>query len=113
MKRPRDLLGERVLTLQASPLEMSPPDALAAAQHLSQFAEHRAGRGPVVDLPTRDFRQEILEEIADGRNYACWLHEQRAEDGDEEACERAQRVLAHLLAAYAEAVQLPRSGSAG
>lgn len=53
---------------------------------LIAFSEHRADKGPVRALPTRDFRTEMLEEFADARNYACWELQQlrmRADDGDD------------------------------
>jgi hypothetical protein len=42
------------------------------ASELNRFAQLRAGDGPVRELATRDFTRELLEELADARNYSVW-----------------------------------------
>lgn len=77
----RDLHFERERTAEAaSALTAVRPDRLI------EFAELRAGHGPVRDIETRDFGRELLEELADARNYATWWARQLAlwppEDAD-------------------------------
>lgn len=43
---------------------------------LDAFARARTLPGPVRDHATRDLRLEVLEELADGRNYIVWSLEQ-------------------------------------
>jgi hypothetical protein len=69
---PRDIGFERRWTaLAASTVH-------ADGTRLSDFAEARAGRGPVRDISTRNFAREVLEELADARNYLVWWIEQLA-----------------------------------
>lgn len=45
---------------------------------LNDFAEQRAGHAIVRDLKARDFATEVLEELADARNYLAWWDQQIA-----------------------------------
>lgn len=58
--RKRDLKLERRLT------------ATFADEALGSFAESRTLAGPVNNLHGRDFPLEVMEELADARNYAVW-----------------------------------------
>lgn len=66
----RDLAFERRWT------ELAAESAHVDAEHLTSFAEQRAGTSPVRDQATRNFGREVLEELADARNYLCWFAEQ-------------------------------------
>jgi len=72
---------------------------------LSRFAHHRAHPGPV-RVGDRDFLLEIAEELADARNYCCWLVQKLLPDvmaGDVAAAEdygRAMSTLQHLTRAW-------------
>jgi hypothetical protein len=63
----RDLPFERTLTEQAAEA------GSVGSAVLIHFAEERAGAGPVRDPDARDFPLEVLEELADARNYLVWL----------------------------------------
>ena len=45
---------------------------------LIALAQMRAGDKPVRGLASRNFRLEVIEELADAVNYLCWLDDQRA-----------------------------------
>ncbi len=63
----RDLRFERAFTMQAAEA-----GGVGFAE-LIRFAEQRAGDEPVRDPGGRDFVLEVLEELADARNYLVWL----------------------------------------
>ena len=67
----RDLEFERERTTEAARALTA-----VAPERLITFAELRAGSAPVRDLETRDFGREVLEELADARNYAVWWQRQ-------------------------------------
>jgi hypothetical protein len=48
---------------------------------LNAFATARKMVGPVSEHLTRDFRQEVAEELADSRNYLVWWLEQERHHG--------------------------------
>jgi hypothetical protein len=89
----RDLVVERALTSAAG------NDQPVAALELSEFAEDRAGTGPVVDVEQRDFALEALEELADARNYLVWLARLHA---GHPATVRLVDAIGALVHAYAE-----------
>jgi hypothetical protein len=60
----RDVAFERRETVLAA--GRAPSAALIA------FAEERAGTSDVRDVHRRDFGREVLEELADCRNYLVW-----------------------------------------
>lgn len=68
---PRNLELERQRTMEPAALlfELRPIT-------LCRLAELRAGSGPVVDIETREFDREVLEELADARNYIVWRLQQ-------------------------------------
>lgn len=99
----RDTALERELTLEAGGLA----GCRGAAEQLAMFAEGRAGTGPVLDLHVRDFRRELLEEIADGRNYAIWDWLQALELQADDGGTHALQTLVHLTAAFGVALQIP------
>lgn len=65
----RDLALERQRTIDAVATADMP---VLYPESLSAFSEERAGRRGVDDLMFRDFLLELLEELADGRNYLVW-----------------------------------------
>lgn len=102
----RDLKFERdYTTLAGQAAGYMPQDGLdhRVVESLSRFANDRAHAGPVF---RRDFRLELAEEIADGRNYAVWGVQELLVDvmagdpiaGDEYA--RLLGALTHLLRAW-------------
>lgn len=72
----RDVPLERRLTVDAA------ATAGVDAAYLITFAETRAGLAPVRDPDGRDFVRELLEELADARNYVCWALEQVGRGAD-------------------------------
>lgn len=68
----RDLGRERDLTARAADTQNVKADVLNA------FAELRAGDGPVRERALRDFGLEVVEELADARNYCVWWLDQIA-----------------------------------
>jgi alkylation response protein AidB-like acyl-CoA dehydrogenase len=68
--QPRDVMFERRWTALAA------ASARIDDDRLSSFAEQRAGDAPVRDLETRNFAREVLEELADARNYLVWWSQQ-------------------------------------
>ena len=67
----RDGERERLLGLRAS----KKPEF---TEGLVAFAQQRAGTTEVRNLSSRNFRKEILEEVADAFNYLCWLDDQKS-----------------------------------
>lgn len=65
----RDLTFERMFTAEAGASVRMPVEELIV------FSERRSP-GPIRDLPTRDFGREVLEELADSRNYLGWMAQQ-------------------------------------
>lgn len=72
MNAPRNLALERQWTAEAARVGGTTSEAL------STMAERRAGPGSVSDIDMRNFGHEVLEEIADARNYLVWWLEQVA-----------------------------------
>lgn len=72
----RDLAFESMWTMMAAATVSVDPERLIA------FAEQRAGDGPVRDMATRDFGREVIEELADARNYLVWMAAQLAGSDD-------------------------------
>jgi hypothetical protein len=77
--RPRDLAFERVLTAQAAEA------GRVGSSVLIHFAEERAGAGHVRGAESRDFALEILEELADARNYGVWAAAQEMSRSDSDS----------------------------
>ena len=103
----RDLQHERQLTTEAAASVSARPPA-----RLNEFAEIRsAPYGPVVhDITGRDFSREIVEELADARNYACWWiqqlgHVQVDEHLAGELTTAIARTLASTAVAFAHATE--------
>lgn len=101
---PRDIGFERRWTALAA------ASVHADGARLSDFAEARAGRGPVRDLAMRQFAREVLEELADARNYLVWWVEQviAAGEHDElsgEITEAIGQALAAVALAYEHATR--------
>jgi hypothetical protein len=92
----RDTAFERAWTTQAA------ETVHVDAEGLNDFAELRAGDGPVRDLETRDFGREIVEELADARNYLTWraLQEMHRLEADGELTEMVAHALAAVTLAY-------------
>lgn len=101
----RDLARERAVTDDAAL-----PRLVAIAGRLSDFAEQRAGDGPVVDAEDRDFALEVLEELADARNYLVWWIDRfAAADG---AAASARAALAAVVVAYSAVLDAQQLGRA-
>lgn len=99
---PRDFAFERSWTEQAA------ASAGATSDRLIAFAELRAGDGPVRDAAARNFGREVVEELADARNYLVWWAEQvvRSASLDELAGELSEAIgecLAAVSVAYEKA----------
>lgn len=65
-------MGARDLAFERAWTEGAGAAARVGVVELVRFAELRAGDGPVRELATRDFAREVLEELADARNYLVW-----------------------------------------
>lgn len=96
----RDTELERKLTDEAA------ASVAASADHLNDFAEHRAGTDPVHDPAHRDFGLEAAEELADARNYVVWWLDQPQPYGDM-VTDELRNALAAITVAY-EHVDLAR-----
>jgi hypothetical protein len=99
---PRNVAFERRWTSQAAEV------VHVNAERLIEYAEHRAGPAPVRDLDTRNFAREVVEELADARNYLVWWAEQltRADNGSDETGEMTSEIcaaLSHVAAAFEHA----------
>jgi hypothetical protein len=99
---PRDIALEREWTKQAAASVNATSDRLIA------FAEARAGQAPVRERDTRNFGREVLEELADARNYLVWWVEQiaRLHSSDDlagEITEAVGQTLAAVAIAYEHA----------
>ena len=71
------------------------------AESIIQYSESRMMQGPWRDLLTRDFRTDLLEELADARNYLCGWADQRVAHGFEDALSSQQlQALHHLCLAW-------------
>jgi hypothetical protein len=83
----------------------------ADGARLSDFAEARAGTEPVRDQATRNFAREVLEELADARNYLVWWIEQivagggREDELSGEITEQLGQALAATASAYEHATK--------
>ncbi len=95
----RDLDIERALTREAASMAVV-ADPTGTADELSQWAEERAGDGPVREIAVRDFREEGLEELVDARNYCCWHIQQAQDRGDLGESERGLWALVSVIGAY-------------
>ena len=99
VSEPRDLAWERLWSQSAA------RSAGVDAHYLTAFAEERSGEGPVRDLSTRDFLQEVLEELADARNYLVWKRRQMELHAagwvDEDCATEVLAAAAHIAAAFA------------
>ncbi|NBV77927.1 hypothetical protein EBR66_07210 [bacterium] len=62
---------ERDLALRAS-------EEPEFTESLVRFAHFRSGSGPVRRLTSRNWRVDVLEELADALNYLCWLDDAKA-----------------------------------
>lgn len=72
-------------------------------EDLIALSQQRTDPGPVRQFLTRDLAWDLIEEIADGINYATWEADRARRTGvDLEAMQRAARVVGHLALAYAE-----------
>jgi len=90
----RNLEVEREITFRAA------GDNDVAAS-IIQFSESRMDEGPWRDLLTRDFQQDLLEELSDARNYLCGWADQRVVQGFEDALTSAQlQALHHICIAW-------------
>lgn len=75
------------------------------ARALIRFAEDRIREGPVRFDPGRDMVQETREELADARNYLCWIALKAAHDrADNE--DEIRAAIARCLQAIIEAWEL-------
>jgi hypothetical protein len=97
----RDVEFERAWTRQAGESARVDVDELVA------FAELRAGGEIVWDLDDRNFAREVLEELADARNYLVWwaLQEALRRDPDGEVTAAVTAALAAVAVAYAAALR--------
>ena len=90
----RNLEIEREMTFRAS----GDNDVAASIIH---YSEARMDAGPWRDLAKRDFRTDLLEELADARNYLCGWADQRALEGFEDSLNSAQlQALHHICIAW-------------
>jgi hypothetical protein len=98
----RDLDFERSWTRQAGEA------VKAESAELIRFAEARAGGRPVKDLAGRDFTRELLEELADARNYCVWRAQQELAkpQPDGEVVAAVGRALEATVLAFAAAWRL-------
>jgi hypothetical protein len=98
----RDIEFERFWTRQAAEA------VKAEADELIRFAESRAGIRPVEDLAGRDFTRELLEELADARNYCVWRAQQELSKSEPEGAVTAEvgRTLEATVLAFAAAWRL-------
>jgi len=64
----------------------------------------------VRDLASRDFGREVREELADARNYLCWmaLQQMAVTDPDEELIALVLYALASVAQAYEYARRMKR-----
>lgn len=96
----RDLGFERRWTAQAA------TSVHADHERLSDYAEARAGSGPVIDLDSRNFAREVAEELADARNYLCWWAQQlAARDDHQELAGEINQEIGQALSAVALAYE--------
>lgn len=95
----RDLEFERDWTRQAG------ESIHVDVDDLIRFAESRAGGVPVRQLQTRDFTREVLEELADARNYLVWRAQQELGRAvpDGEVVGEVARALQSVAVAFAAA----------
>lgn len=105
---PRDLALERMLTSQAGEL------AGVRWAVLTHFAEHRAKSGPVLEPDGRDLAMEVLEELADARNYLVWraVSETRRRPPDDDVLAHASRALIHVVRAFDAAMEMVETETA-
>jgi hypothetical protein len=100
-ERPRDVALERSLTVLAA----QAAGFTDGTHGLDDFADQRAHPGGV---RVRDLERDVLEELADARNYCVWVIEPLWEAhlaGDPEASatvERCLRALAGVVRAWRE-----------
>lgn len=71
----RSLERERSLALRAS-------EEPEFTESLVKFAQFRAGSGQVRQLRSRNFRLDVMEELADALNYLCWLDDAKVVRGE-------------------------------
>jgi len=71
----RSLKRERDLALRAS-------EEPEFTESLVRFAQFRSGSSQVRRLSSRNFRLDVMEELADALNYLCWLDDQRTVRGE-------------------------------
>ena len=71
----RSLERERDLALRAS-------EEPEFTESLVRFAQFRSGSSQVRRLSSRNFRLDVMEELADALNYLCWLDDSKAVRGE-------------------------------
>ena len=93
LERPRNTRFERMVTRMAASIKVD---------SLNRMAEARADKfGPLRPKPCRDLRREVMEELADARNYLVWWIQEETND---EARMRAATALRGVCEAW-EALQ--------
>jgi hypothetical protein len=94
----RNLAAERHRVLRAVPSDLQ-----IAARALDRFAAQRAGDRPIRDADGRDFATEVLEELADARNYLVWWAEQLERLGRPELAPTIDAALLGVVSAWQHA----------
>lgn len=110
---PRPTVAVRDLAFERRWTEMAAAAANVDAERLSAFAEQRAGTSHVRDLQGRNFAREVLEELADARNYLCWWAAQLlATDDHGDMAGEINEAIGQSLSATAAAFEHAARGAA-